>query len=65
VTKAAAAGCPERALTASADDPWRTRACGCARRFFTIEDARLRASLIGLLENIAARDSAVRKSDGR
>jgi hypothetical protein len=33
--------------------------------FFAIEDARLRASLIGLLENIAARDSAVRKSDGR
>ena len=35
------------------------------KAFFAIEDAVLRTSLIGLMENIAARDGVVCKRDGR
>ena len=65
VTKAASAGCPERPLTASADDPLTHEGLRLCKAFFTIADAGLRASLIGLMENIAARDGVVCKRDGR
>ena len=63
VTKTEDAGCPEPAR-ADTLAPEGLRLC---KAFFAIEDAALRAALIGLIENIAARDAATgagHKRDG-
>ena len=65
VTKAGGAGCPDGARTASADAPLAQEGLRLCKAFFAIENAALRAALIGLLENIAAPAGAGRNSDGR
>lgn len=56
VTKTEDAGCPESA--AAAGDLLASEGLRLCKAFFAIEDAALRASLIGLMENIAGRDAA-------
>jgi hypothetical protein len=65
VTKAGAAGCPERPPAASADTSLAQEGLRLCKAFFAIEDAALRASLIGVMENIVAGDRERRKCDGR
>jgi hypothetical protein len=63
VTKTHDDGCPEPV----AADPLAPEGLRLCKAFFAIEDAALRASLIGLMENIAGRDAAThtgRKRDG-
>ena len=54
VTKTDDNGCPEPA----AADPLAPEGLRLCKAFFAIGDATLRASLIGLMENIAGRDTA-------
>jgi len=65
VTKADTAGCPDRPPAASADTRLAQEGLRLCKAFFAIEDAALRASLIGVMENIGAGDSARRKCDER
>jgi hypothetical protein len=64
VTKAGDASCPGRALAGSANAPLAHEGRRLCKAFFAIEDAVLRASLIGLIENIAARDCANLQTNG-
>jgi hypothetical protein len=63
VTKADTAGCPDGPPAAGADTGLAQEGLRLCKAFFAIEDAALRASLIGVMENIAAGDSARRKCD--
>ena len=65
VTKADTAGCPDRPPAASADTSLAQEGLRLCKAFFAIEDAALRASLIGVMENIAAGNDTARKRDGR
>jgi hypothetical protein len=56
VTKTDGAGCP--APAAAAGDPLAPEGLRLCKAFFAIEDAALRASLIGLMENIAGSAAA-------
>jgi len=63
VTKTDDDGCPKTAAV----DPLAQEGLRLCKSFFAIKDAALRASLIGLMENIAGRDTATvagRKRDG-
>lgn len=64
VTKVGDASCPDCALAGSANDPLAHEGLRLCKAFFAIADGVLRAALIGLMENIAARDGAGRKTDG-
>jgi hypothetical protein len=64
VTKAGDASCPGRALAGSANAPLAHEGRRLCKAFFAIEDAVLRTSLIGLMENIAARDGANPRTNG-
>jgi hypothetical protein len=65
VTKADGAGCPDDARAASANTSLAQEGLRLCKAFFAIEDAALRASLIGVMENIAAGNDAARTRDGR
>ena len=64
-TKADTAGCPDRPPVASADTRLAQEGLRLCKAFFAIEDAALRAALIGVIENIAAGDSERHRCDGR
>lgn len=65
VTKRRGAGCPDGARAASADTGLAREGLRLCKAFFAIDDAALRASLLAVMENIAAGNNAARKRDGR